>query len=184
MALVVVKVGGSLYDLPDLGGRLSAFLATLTPDVPVLVPGGGPTTDAIRALDRDQKLGPTASHWLALRACEVNAHFLAHLLGAAVVADPREARGPSVLAPFAFAVADEGRPGCLPHTWDATSDAVAARVAEVAGARLVVLKSVAVAGGSWDEARRAGHVDAVFPQVVRRAGLNVAVVNLREWPGG
>src|SRR5262249_42831520 len=102
MALVVVKVGGSLYDLPDLGGRLGAFLTTIAPDVPVLVPGGGLTTDAIRAFERDQRLGPTASHWLALRACGVNAHFLAHLLNAPVIADPREAKSLSVLDPFAF----------------------------------------------------------------------------------
>lgn len=50
--LVVVKVGGSLFDLPDLGPRLRAWLKTLrTADV-LLVPGGGPTADVVRSLDR------------------------------------------------------------------------------------------------------------------------------------
>jgi aspartokinase-like uncharacterized kinase len=175
--MIVVKVGGSLYEMPGLAERLQAFLASLG-DSPLLVPGGGATADAIRAFDRDQRLGGHASHWLALRACAVNGHMLAHLTGLPVVENPI---APAVLDPFAFAVQDEGRPGALPHSWDATSDSVAARVAEVTGSELVLLKSVTVpAGVAWDDAGAAGHVDPLFPSVVRRAGLRVRAVNLRE----
>ena len=79
-SLLVVKVGGSLYDLPDLGRRLRRFLASLDTDNRLIVPGGGPTADVIRAFDHDHRLGPQTSHWLALRACALNAHFLALLL--------------------------------------------------------------------------------------------------------
>jgi aspartokinase-like uncharacterized kinase len=63
---VVVKVGGSLFDLPDLGPRLEVWLGARRSVV--LVPGGGPTTDVVRALDRTHRLGEEAAHWLALRS--------------------------------------------------------------------------------------------------------------------
>jgi 5-(aminomethyl)-3-furanmethanol phosphate kinase len=181
--LLVVKVGGSLYDLPDLGPRLRGFLSSLGAVDHLIVPGGGPATEAVRSLDRDHGLGPAPSHWLALRACSVNAHFLACLLpGARVASSPQECRGTDVLDPYAFISADEGRPGCLPHCWDATSDSVAARAAVVAGAGLVLLKSVTLPPDvDWFAAARAGHVDPVLPEIIRSTGLRAWVVNLREW---
>jgi aspartokinase-like uncharacterized kinase len=182
--LLVVKVGGSLYDLPDLGPRLRSFLASLGEGDRLIVPGGGQTVEAVRGLDRAHALEQEVSHWLALRACAVNAHFLACLLGGArVVALPEQCRGVNVLDPFAFMTADEGRPGCLPKHWDATSDSVAARVAVVARADLVLLKSVMLpSDGDWFAAAAAGDVDSLFPDVVRAGDVQVRAVNLRAWP--
>lgn len=179
--MIVLKVGGSLYDLPDLADRLARLIASLNaPDV-LLVPGGGDAADAVRALDRVHRLGPHVSHWLALRACSLNGRFLASVLPASVVVDPAAHRGLGVLDSAAFAALDEGRDGCLPHVWEATSDSVAARVAEVAGAELVLLKSVTIPSGvSWDEGARLGHVDPIFPEVVRRSSLRARAVNLRD----
>ena len=75
-SVVVVKVGGSLYDLPDLGSRLRAWLTEqCAGDDVVLVPGGGGTADVIRHFDRVHGLGEETSHWLALRALTLNAQF-------------------------------------------------------------------------------------------------------------
>ena len=76
----IVKVGGSLYDLPDLGSRLLRFLGELSASRVVIVPGGGPAAEQVRQWDAVHRLGEEASHWLALRATSVNAHFLASLL--------------------------------------------------------------------------------------------------------
>jgi aspartokinase-like uncharacterized kinase len=187
---VVVKVGGSLYDLPDLGPRLRAWLSTLPEKEVVLVPGGGALADGVRDLDRQHRLGEEASHWLALRALSVQAHFLAALLPNAVVVDTLagcravwQADKVAVLDGHAFARDDEASERRLPHRWSATSDSLAARVAEVAGAaRLVLLKSVnAPPGVNWSEAGRRGLVDDCFAGIVRRARLEVSVVNLRAW---
>ena len=180
--MIVVKVGGSLYDLPDLGVRLRAFLASLDPPR-LVIPGGGPTADVVRAFDRDHGLGPVVAHWLALRACAMNAWFLRELLPTSEVVDhPHACPSLGILDPHAFALADEGREGCLPHHWEATSDSVAARVAEVAGADLVVLKSIDIEG-DWERVARDGHVDPIFPGIVARASLRVRAVNLRTWSG-
>jgi 5-(aminomethyl)-3-furanmethanol phosphate kinase len=178
--MIVVKVGGSLYDLPDLKSRLVAFLHTLSDSDCLLVPGGGAAVDVVRTLDATHALGQTASHWLALRACVLNAHFLAALLGARVVAWPRAGDGLSVLDALAFAERDD--PEAMPESWDATSDSIAARAAIVGAAELVLLKSVTIPEAmSWPEATSAGYVDAVLAGLIERHGLRMRAVNLREW---
>ncbi len=176
--LRIVKVGGSLYDLPDLGPRLRAWLGTTRT---LLVPGGGPTTDAIRTLDRVHGLGEEASHWLALHALSVNAHFLARLLpGARVVSrlpTPTDGANAFVLDPLAYFREDDQRPGALPHRWQVTGDSLAVRVAVCAEARaLVLLKSVSPGpDGKWD-----GIVDEFFAAALLQApDLHVRIINLR-----
>ena len=183
-SVVIVKIGGSLYDLPDLGSRVARWIQRAAHERTLLVPGGGAAADVIRALDRTHQLGEEAAHWLALRMTQVNAHALAHLLPhARVVASPRETPRLGILDPLVFAQDDEARPGHLPHVWDATSDSLAVRVAMVAQAReVVLLKSVAWDGHDWETARRAGVVDPYFPQIVRQCPeVRVHVVNLRVW---
>jgi aspartokinase-like uncharacterized kinase len=185
-----VKVGGSLFDLPDLGLRLHRWLdATSGSDV-LLVPGGGMTADVIREWDQRHALGEEAAHWLALRALSLNAHFLARLVpGARVVEQPEHcavlwsAGILPVLDASTFAVADDTQPGNLPHSWAVTSDSVAARVAIVLGARhLILLKSRAIPEPTdWMEASSQGFVDAHFPVVLQGTTLAVQSVNLRVW---
>ncbi len=182
-SLTVVKVGGSLYDLPDLGPRLQVWMERLGGPV-LLVPGGGSAADVVRAYDRRHRLGEEAAHWLALRAMSLNAHFLQALLPRAVVVSHpgmSSSAGLTLLDAHAFALADEGNRGCLPHTWEVTSDSIAARAAVLAAARLVLLKSVTIpAGMPWEEAGRLGLVDGWLAHVLREAPqLEVHAVNVR-----
>jgi 5-(aminomethyl)-3-furanmethanol phosphate kinase len=178
---VVVKVGGSLLVGPELRPRLTAWLNELPTSRVVLVPGGGAAADVVRELDRVHGLGEEAAHWLAIRAMTMNAHVLAALLPRArVVAQLAElaaawsAHVVPVLDCLPMLLDDERHLDKLPHTWAVTSDAIAARVAEVLHAQLVLLKSVSLAG-------KHGLVDAVFPTIVHRGNLKATVVNL--WSG-
>jgi aspartokinase-like uncharacterized kinase len=181
---VVVKVGGSLYDLPELGPRLCRWLDNLGAATVLLVPGGGAMADAVRDLDCRHRLGEERAHWLALRALSVNALLLEALVpGAALVPTPRDLPARAVLDPYTFLTADEGRPGCLAHAWHVTSDAVAARAAVVGGAAcLYLLKSLAIPEEmSWEEAGRRGLVDTAFAAVLRQApALRVTATNFRK----
>lgn len=188
----VVKVGGSLYDVPDLRERLHGWLRALGTRYVLLVPGGGAVVDAVRDWDRHHRLGETAAHWLALRGLETSAHFLRSLLGNAEVIRRLDEAGRTVTAGklpvlnvHAFAQTDEHRPDHLPHCWEATSDAFAARAAAFIGAEeVILLKSGAVPEGTgWEEAARAGLVDPLFPRLVAANGgaLRARVVNLRAW---
>jgi 5-(aminomethyl)-3-furanmethanol phosphate kinase len=178
----IVKLGGSLYDLPDLPQRLKRWLGQAPEPRAVLVPGGGIAANVIRDYDRVHRLGEEASHWLALQMLAVNAHFLATLLPDAVVVPSPFTPAPlAILDMHAFALADDARPGHLPHAWDVTSDSLAVRVAQVAEAReLVLLKSLDWQGDDWRAAAAAGVVDGFFAEAARRAdGLRIRVVNLR-----
>jgi aspartokinase-like uncharacterized kinase len=186
-SLLIVKVGGSLYDLPDLAVRLNAWLAQVDSLRTLLIPGGGAPADAIRALDRTHRLGEEASHWLALRALSVNAYFLAQLLPDAPVL-PRlpvasDAARHFILDPLPFFQEDEHHPQRFPHHWAVTSDSLAVRVAMRASAdALVLLKSVSwpIARG-WDRAIQEGVVDAFFAEALCRVPeLPVRVANLRD----
>ena len=183
--LVVVKVGGSLFDHPALGPGLNQFLDPILRTERVWVmPGGGPVAGVARQLDAIHCLGPEVSHWLALRAMSVTARFLRALLPGSegtAAAPTLRGRGVAVLDGYQFARDDEGEPGALPHGWDVTSDSLAARAAVVGGAkRLILLKSVDIpAGTPWPEAAKRGWVDGHFPKVA--AGLSVEVVNFRWW---
>jgi len=173
--VIVVKVGGSLFDHPGLGPGLNHYLDPLLQTGPVtLVPGGGRFTDAVRDYDRVHHLGEEAAHWLALRSLSVSALFLASFL---------KQDGLSILDCYDFARADDGRPGSLPYSWSVTSDSVAARAAVVGNAsRLVLLKSVDVPPGTpWEETAARGWVDPHLPAVVAAHGLTVEVVNFRRW---
>jgi aspartokinase-like uncharacterized kinase len=189
---LVVKVGGSLLDLPALGTHLRHWLGSLDTRKVLLMAGGGPTADVIRVLDRIHALGEEAAHWLALRALSLNAFILQAMLPHAQVigtwqdAPALWSRGvAAIVDAFPFARADEKHADHLPHRWEVTSDSLAARLAIVAGAReLVLLKSVSIARGmSWTEAARLGHVDPFFAQVGEQAssrGIVVRSIDFRE----
>lgn len=166
--MIVVKVGGSLYDHPGLGPGLRAYLAGLAPEPVLLVPGGGPFGDAVRALDAAHGLGEAAAHRVALRSLAAPAAFLQHLVGDAA----------AVLDADAFAAADPA----LPRSWAVTTDSIAARAAAVTGAsRLVLLKSVDIPPGRpWAEAAARGWVDRHFPLVVAGASFVTEPVNFRR----
>jgi aspartokinase-like uncharacterized kinase len=157
----------------------------------MVLAGGGGAADFVRGLDRTFGLGNDRSHQLALRSLDLTAHALAALLPALVVVEDLDATGPAwegrrvpILAPRRFLDEDAARsPDPLPASWDVTSDAIAARLAERAGAdELVLLKSAPLpAGCDRREASRRGLVDPMFPEIAR--GLDrVLYLNCREVP--
>lgn len=148
---IVVKVGGALLAYPD---RLDAVLheiAAASRHVGILVvPGGGPFADAVRAVDARVGLSDDAAHWMAVLAMDQHAHLIASRMhGAVRVSRPDECvvdpgAGPiPVLAPYRWLRQVDP----VPHTWDVTSDSIAAWVAGAIGAqRLVLIKPPGAAG--------------------------------------
>jgi aspartokinase-like uncharacterized kinase len=193
--MIVAKVGGSLFDWPELGSRLTQWLATFSPAQILLVPGGGAIVDVVRDLDRRHAMGEEAAHWLALHAMTLNAHFLASILDslkAIVVSDFQQCRLTwarerlPVLDVFPFCRADDNHSDHLPHTWSTTSDSIAARVAiRLNATKLIILKSGEVPKGDEWMHPAAGFVDSVFASLFRQAkrtgsALEVSAINFRD----
>jgi aspartokinase-like uncharacterized kinase len=183
----VVKLGGSLLDMPDLVPRLRAWLARQTPADTLLVVGGGALSDAIREAHRQHGLPDGVAHWLCVRAMAIQAEMMLALLPEADrlvrVADfqPTTARL-RILDPWHFLREDEpqlaARP--LPESWDVTSDSIAARLAELVGAdELVLLKSALPTDSTVAQMSQAGYVDRFFPQAAS-AIARMRFVNLRD----
>jgi probable H4MPT-linked C1 transfer pathway protein len=139
----VVKVGGGLL---GHDGCLDAVLSALTDmardDRLVIVPGGGPFADAVRAQDAASRLSDDAAHWMAVLAMDQYAHLIAsRMRGAVIVADAAEISAAfdsdhvPVLAPYAWLRRDDP----LPHSWQVTSDSIAAWIAHALGARRLLL---------------------------------------------
>jgi aspartokinase-like uncharacterized kinase len=185
--VIVVKVGGSLFDHPHLGPGLRQWLAGLGAERVLLVPGGGPVADAVRQLDTAHRLGEEKAHWLALTSLWVTAALLRDLLPGAEYGchpdadrfDLLPAGTVRILDAHMFCQVDDA----LLHTWAVTTDSIAARAAVVFGAScLILLKSTDIPPGTpWDEAARRGWVDPHFPKVVAGHGLRVEAVNFRRW---
>jgi aspartokinase-like uncharacterized kinase len=196
MIHAVVKVGGSL----SRGGHLPALgkhLGEIGKRYPVLVvPGGGPFADAVRAQDRRFGLSDSAAHWMAILGMDQYGWLLADLVpesepvwnltSARIVA---QAGRVPILLPWALLYAADP----LPHAWDVTSDSIAAWVAgEVQAPLLALLKDV---DGLFDERPRQtslprlheriaveqlGHfgiVDGYLPGLVAQYRLELWLVN-------
>jgi aspartokinase-like uncharacterized kinase len=184
--LIVVKVGGSLYDYPELRSRLNCFLESIKPAQIALFPGGGTFTDAVRLVDKVHGLGEEASHWLAVQGLSLAAFFLTRLLGSSaeiVSALPQchtlwMAGKIAVIDPESLARDDARREDALPRTWDVTSDSLALRLAQRWHAnRLILLKSTE----AGTENRLEGIVDPCFERLLRDQPVGVEIVNLRKY---
>jgi uridylate kinase len=193
----ILKLGGSLLDLPDLAGVLRRWLAGQPAAFDVVLVGGGRLADALRDYDRLHGLSDSQAHWLAIRAMELNGRLLAALLPEAAWLDSLEhgtdgVERLAILNPYHFLREDELSASPLPAGWQVTSDSVAARAAEHSGAgELVLLKSALPPDpATLAGAVAAGYVDATFPDASGRLP-RIRCVNLREptfpevvWAGG
>jgi dihydroneopterin aldolase len=174
--LLVAKIGGSLYDSPNLARWIEAL--DRWPHRLTLVCGGGPFADAVR--DAQPKLGCSdkTAHAMATLAMEQYALALAQLHDLDLAATPEEidaahARGRIALWRCSSMVmaAKDIHPG-----WNVTSDSLAAWLARRTGAgALLMIKSVDIGADSVLEGIvSAGIVDPAFPDYVDGVPVYVA----------
>ena len=150
----IVKVGGGLLSKGRALDRVTEALIAFSRGRRVLViPGGGPFAEAVRTMFRRIKIGDDAAHWMAVLGMDQYAHALAARLPEAALVDGHggiaaalQATRLPVLAPYRWLRAVDP----LPHSWEVTSDSIAAWFAGALGARRVVLIKPAGAGGAND----------------------------------
>jgi aspartokinase-like uncharacterized kinase len=188
----VIKLGGSLLDLPDLLARFEQWRQAEVGPHGVLVVGGGAAADVVRAFDKEFHLDEERAHWLALRAMQLNMFCLAAVIARCeVVAEPQACAGAwgvgklALVDPLAWLSAEAAEGVHIPHRWTFTSDSIAAHVATRLGAaRLTLLKSTLPTSDCGPAcAAGLGIVDEDFPAAA--AGLpHIELVNLRPIPVG
>jgi aspartokinase-like uncharacterized kinase len=187
----VIKLGGSLLDLPDLPARLTQFLDDCPERRHLLVVGGGRVADHVRAFDDLHGLDPREGHMAAVRAMQLNSVMVSHVLRAArLVAELRQAEdvwsagGLPVVDPVAWLEREEAAGRQTPRRWSFTSDSIAAWIAcSLSACRLTLLKSRLSASGDLAAATAGGVVDGDFEMACGELS-RVSLVNLRQRPPG
>ena len=139
----VVKLGGGVLAHAEyFDGVLAAIGEAARERALLIVPGGGPFADAVRDVDRRFHLSDDAAHWMAVLAMDQYAHLVASRVSRGVVvttpndiARACDSSRVAVLAPSQWL--RDADP--LPHSWNVTSDSIAAWVAGEVGARQLIL---------------------------------------------
>jgi len=171
---LVVKVGGSLFD--RTAPLLGIFREVGRPVL--IVPGGGKFADLVRRLD----VSEDAAHWMAIAGMEQFGWYIASH-GVPAVSTLTLPSKMAVFLPYcALRKADP-----LPHSWDVTSDTIAAWVAHELSADLLLLKSVdgihhrrKLLSRVEDPSITSDEVDPAFFRFVFERNVRARVVNGRH----
>lgn len=139
---VVCKIGGSLGKPEVLRPLLRTLEALRAEHRLLVVPGGGSFADLVRTEAAVFHLGETAAHWMAILAMDQYGYLLADLGHATrtvrTSTEIEDALGDGavpILLPSTLLLGADP----LPHSWEVTSDAIAAHLAVSFGAELLVL---------------------------------------------
>ena len=183
----VIKLGGSLLTLPRLAERLRSVVDQVATK-PLLIVGGGEVADVVRRWDAAHRLSASAAHWLAVQAMDFNGRLLENLLPESIVVTSHQQAAKAwqtgklpLLNVGKWLATDELRSqDSLPHSWDVTSDSIAAKIAiRFRAAGLLLLKSIdcPASDSDWRQA-----VDVYFPRLAQ--GISqLAWCNLRSPEG-
>ena len=177
---IVVKLGGSVVRGPELGAWLDAIAAS--PELVVVVPGGGALADEVRACQSQLGFGDANAHRMALLAMDQLAWAVAGLRpGFAVGATEAEldealAQGNvAVWAPYTLI---SGRSD-IEESWRLTSDSLALWLADRLGAeRCYLIKSVARSHSrlSARQLAREGVLDQAFPAMLEATRVTTTLL--------
>jgi len=138
-----VKVGGSLAEEPLKLKALCSELAILAESHRIsIVPGGGKFADVVREFDRIFGLSDTIAHKMAILAMDQFGLFLSQITPRSGISYTlqglkkiSEAGFPAILLPSRLMFREDP----LAHSWDVTSDSIAAYIASKLNARKVIL---------------------------------------------
>ncbi|MGB7532292.1 MAG: amino acid kinase [Halobacteriota archaeon] len=202
---VILKLGGSLIEKSrDILRVLVDYARERDRDknrdfTLILIPGGGPFAETVRSISATMSIPNETAHWMAVLAMHQYGLFLAACSGGGETriplvesadVDEIDRAGPiCILLPYKILKQDD----CLPHTWDVTSDTIAAFVANRLGEkRFIKLTDV---DGIQD--KKSGHliekiranelagkqaaglncIDAELPEFLMQTKMSCIVVN-------
>jgi dihydroneopterin aldolase len=176
----LIKIGGSLAASSLLPRWLGAL--DKSPGQTLIVPGGGPFADAIRAAQKVLSFDDLTAHRMALLAMEQYGLALAAMAPRLILAEtPAAIRRAWRLGQIPVWAPAHMLAGItpVPPSWDATSDTLAAWLAHELGAtRLLLIKSADLpAGGALTLAELAalGLVDRLFPAFAGTSGAEIFI---------
>jgi aspartokinase-like uncharacterized kinase len=183
--LCVVKLGGSYAFSSQLKHWLGALTACA--GQVVIVPGGGPFADVVRAAQPRMGVDDNAAHQMALLAMNQYGCALAslgdRLIRASSLAAIRRAVSEAKV-PIWFPARMVAVAGDVPASWDVTADSLAAWIAgKLRAKRVLLVKQVTPAGDCIraDDLVAQGVIDPAFPRFLAASGADAFVVGPAQY---
>lgn len=163
--MIVVKIGGSLFDSPFLKKWLEVLSKQITHNI-VIVPGGGPFADQVRTADMKWNLPQQTSHEMAVLGMQQYAHMMQGLQNDLSLLDSIE-QLPKFLSPKQTIIwspyHDVSNTSGLVKEWETTSDTIALWLAIKLNAdQLFLIKSANVENLSVSDLKDSNIVDKNF----------------------
>ena len=183
----VVKLGGSLLDLPELPERMATWRSNQA-DIPTIwVVGGGQPVERLRRRYDECETSPNAAHWQCIELMDANSAAVAKSFPEWKFLSEFESQFANRVPSDQFILVSrwlrQSETG-LPESWDVTSDSIAAKIAtEIGAVELVLLKSCnAPVADDISDLSASGFVDAYFEMAMRECNLHLSlrVVNFRS----
>ncbi|HUX99763.1 MAG TPA: hypothetical protein VMV49_09435 [Candidatus Deferrimicrobium sp.] len=142
----VIKIGGSILKNKSIK-KLCEYLNELSKQFRfVLLPGGGEYADLVRNHYQNFPISDNNAHWMAITCENILGFFLVNNLELGIpvftlseIAKAIESSKIPVFLPFQYLYEQDP----LPHSWDVTSDSIAAYIAKCLQAdKLILVKDV------------------------------------------
>jgi aspartokinase-like uncharacterized kinase len=195
----VLKVGGSLAEYPASLARLCQKLSALAKAYRILiVPGGGKFADTVRKFDKTYSLSNMVAHKMAILAMDQYGFFLSDITPKSYVSYSLKEISNSVtgMLPIFLPSKLMFREDPLEHSWDVTSDTIAAYIAGLLHAEKLILVTDVNGIFSEDPKKKVDaklieelsaeellgwnkrtSVDKTLPKILLQANLDCYVVN-------
>jgi aspartokinase-like uncharacterized kinase len=138
----VLKVGGSLADDPTSLANLCQELSALSKAHRILiVPGGGEFADTVRKFDKRYSLSDVVAHKMAVLAMDQYGFLLSDIIPESYVSPSLEEIGNSAKGTLPIFLPSKlmFREDPLEHSWDVTSDTIAAYIAQFLNVEKLIL---------------------------------------------
>jgi len=163
--MIVVKIGGSLYQ-NDILPQWLAMLAELSADV-VIVAGGGPFADQVRAASQRWALSEAGAHDMAILAMQQFTYLMRDLEPRLTITeDARQGEGARLWAPSQLLLPGGIANDTLERSWQTTSDTISAWLAnEIGASRLCLIKSKKLEDGDVNNWKTTDLVDNNFSKL-------------------
>lgn len=179
--MIVVKLGGSLYNTPELK-RWLQILADSSISTPiVIVPGGGPFADQVREAQTLHHFNDTVAHHMALIAMK---QFGLMLTALEAKCQPFNALKPeqalSVWLPDDSLLSDL----VLSKSWDLTSDSLALWLAsKLEAEQLFLIKHVQVSTPSIQQLTTQNVIDRSFAGLFANHSIPTRIIHYQSYAG-
>jgi len=176
--MIIIKLGGSLIQSAKRIVRGLRDYTNSTGESILIVPGGSIFADTVRKIDLSQE----AAHWMAILAMEQYSYYLADGTDVKLTDSLENTNETFILLPYNLLKNNDE----LPHTWDVTSDTIAAWVAWKKKARFIKLTDVdgiyldGILQNELNAKDLIGKetcVDAELPNFLMKNNMNCEIIN-------